>query len=43
MNLINFFYQGKAVITLFRTKINFSPEFKVKLVLEVLKGEKELK
>lgn len=25
-----------------RTKRNFSPEFKAKLVLEVLKGEKEL-
>ena len=42
MNLINLLYQGKAIIIMSRTKRNFSPEFKAKLVLEVLKGEKEL-
>ena len=42
MNLIHSIYQRKAVIIMSRTKRTFSPEFKAKLVLEVLKGEKEL-
>jgi len=42
MNLIYYFYQRKEAIIMSRTRRTFSPEFKAKLVLEVLKGEKEL-
>ena len=42
MNLIYSIYPKKGIIIMSRTRRNFSPEFKAKLVLEVLKGEKEL-
>ena len=42
MNLIHSFYQRKDRIIMSRKRRNFTSEFKAKLVLEVLKGEKEL-
>lgn len=42
MNLIHLFHIQKGGQIMSRSKRNFSSEFKAKLVLEVLKGEKEL-
>ena len=42
MNLIYYCYQRKKVIIMSRTRRNFSAKFKSDLVIELLKGEKDL-
>ena len=42
MNLLNSNNQRKAVITMSRTRRSFPAKFKADLVLEVLKGEKDI-
>ena len=42
MNLIYFYYQSERKKIMSRTRRNFTAQFKAKLVLEVLKGEKDI-